>query len=1702
MADAATSATKAGAVGAPGASSPEAELLRLVYTDDLTGLYNRRFFSKYLKQDADWSDGAPHLTLCIMDLDYLKRINDRLGHIVGDKVLKRIGAVMREQAGEGNLPVRYAGDEFAVLLPGRSREDGMEIAEKIRVAIQNDTFDEAGLPDGLHPSMSCGVASFPEDAKAGEELVDRADKALYYSKRTGKNRVTSASAVDGENEVSDLDSLAGFPSRTVVGRDDAFHAIGDAVDLVTNGRNAFFLVEGAPGVGKTRFLSELVRYSRERELTCLLEKCSPVGREQAYKSIAGLLDRYFRADKGALNVVARALDEEKRRALGDIVPAVREHETAFQAANAAAAIKASLAPAARPAEGNPRLESSGSHKLAPPKRPPGPPAPARPTGTPPVGSAPPPRPARPSGLVTTKPPPGTLATTPSGRVEAAQPPLSGEPGTPSRGAARPPGTEPVAAFGGVARPAGAGSRPATAVPGPPRPAAPRPGPAPAPVKNEPGTAGGVRPAPMRKTEPLPARPASAPLSRDQQHPTRRNLNAVAAEARALADAPLEPNQTRRGLGAAAAEAVALARTEGTAGENGATEAAPLFEGGKAPKTRSVTVFVSICEALAALSQVKPVLIIFDDIEHADEATFEIIARSLPRDGRILFCGSARTDALQSNGEDESPYAAFNASLGDFPNVFKIELAPLDREKTAELATHLLQGFRPPVALLDQLFLVSQGNPLFIEGALRYLVTQKVIAQEGETWKVLKEAPSEIPLTLEELIRGQLGVLDKETAEIIADAAVIGPNFDFEVLKNAGGKTRSEGEALDLVEAARKARLLRDTGTGGSGGSDFEFASSVVADVTYKGLDEERKKTTHKRVAELKEKGGQADAGELAYHYRRAGEKEKAERFETALRERSEQIFDRDAIEQLDDEVKQPRIPEVRDAPSAALWPLMPALAKTFVPAARLAKTPNDGSKASVEAREARDALLKALGKCFDAAPAFTLAHRGNSILLNGEHTHPQHGEGPNAEALAALLRVNSVKSITFLKSPSLDELQGEIQNVLVELGSRTVQGPFERQHWWRFVIEKDLRRINVVQKIPVLKKRRIAEKKRGLVRIAEQDLAHVREFIWNFATAIAAVHGSAPGTPAVTEAVVAVDRTLRGLLAQVPAVAINEAEGGLVVNGTPLNVAVVPKGGPELVKLLKETKLRGFCLLSDISHQELTRFVERVGRLGPKDTEGDRDPGREISADGSFPNVLVGEAMFKMAAAALGPDQKPAGEGDEAPEKAEDGEPAPTEEEKDRVDTEDAPESGLPPQFVWPTDARAKRARALADLEPAFIVAPANRRELVEVCDSLLLDGRDALARKLWERSSIAFTAPEALVRRQAAEVFQEIARSGTSELRTRFIRVAVKRLADAIEIENDVDVFEQLVRAARHAMVERIGDGDFDVASKLVFGIAKKREATAATTQAIQKIARDALMEVLRDPRAERLWDTLETGSVQDRKRAARVLEGMGPIAVGPLVEALKRTGRGRVETFLIDMLAGLIPDSEQALAKEVTPYAPAEAVKRLLRGASVVCRDPTGVLVSALQNPDPQVRVEAVSVARSVGGPVAQSVLKWAVRHGAVETQLAAVSGLGELARGDAADSVIELLDHTDTVEVQRECCLALGKLQAERAVPLLARLLRKGSLLRKEEHEDVRHAAAWALGQLRQVEEAKKALEAALEDKNKNVRLAAKAFLEGRA
>lgn len=162
--------------------------------DGLTGLANRRECEAVLGRELARSrrQGLP-LALVIADLDWFKAVNDAHGHPVGDAVLREFATVLRETARESDLPGRWGGEEFVLLLPGTDAEGAVQLAERVRVAVERRTIL---APDArpLSVTASFGVAAFP-DASDARELVAAADAALYEAKRAGKNRVETAPAV-------------------------------------------------------------------------------------------------------------------------------------------------------------------------------------------------------------------------------------------------------------------------------------------------------------------------------------------------------------------------------------------------------------------------------------------------------------------------------------------------------------------------------------------------------------------------------------------------------------------------------------------------------------------------------------------------------------------------------------------------------------------------------------------------------------------------------------------------------------------------------------------------------------------------------------------------------------------------------------------------------------------------------------------------------------------------------------------------------------------------------------------------------------------------------------------------------------------------------------------------------------------------------------------------------------------------------------------------------------------------------------------------------------------------------------------------------------------------------------------------------------------------------------------------------------------
>lgn len=166
------------------------KLAEMVTTDGLTGLKNHRYFREMLEKTFMRAvrEGTP-LSIVMLDVDKFKQYNDTFGHPAGDEVLRTVATLLQRSTRRNDLVARYGGEEFVLLLPDTGEHEARKVAERVRKAVANH-------PWTLRPvTISLGIATLDEDASTPSLLVDQADKALYFSKNHGRNRVTHSADV-------------------------------------------------------------------------------------------------------------------------------------------------------------------------------------------------------------------------------------------------------------------------------------------------------------------------------------------------------------------------------------------------------------------------------------------------------------------------------------------------------------------------------------------------------------------------------------------------------------------------------------------------------------------------------------------------------------------------------------------------------------------------------------------------------------------------------------------------------------------------------------------------------------------------------------------------------------------------------------------------------------------------------------------------------------------------------------------------------------------------------------------------------------------------------------------------------------------------------------------------------------------------------------------------------------------------------------------------------------------------------------------------------------------------------------------------------------------------------------------------------------------------------------------------------------------
>ena len=297
----------------------------LAYIDDLTLLYNRRYLYQYLPVELkEMKQLGKSLGLLMMDVDSFKEINDAYGHLCGDSVLVEIAEILRNTFRTGDTIVRYAGDEFIAILPGVEEHAAVEIAKRIIDKIDKNPFREKGTQSNIHVTISIGLALFPRDARDPESLIHQADRALYSSKRSGRNRTSTTK--DISTQILDERKLEEiFPAPHLIGRQAQLERLKKLLDEAQKKQVRFTLVKGERGLGKTRLISEFRAYAQNKGVTGISASCSPEISSQPYQILITALESLFSSTDYAVSEFIGSQPEPQIAQLANYIHSLKQY---------------------------------------------------------------------------------------------------------------------------------------------------------------------------------------------------------------------------------------------------------------------------------------------------------------------------------------------------------------------------------------------------------------------------------------------------------------------------------------------------------------------------------------------------------------------------------------------------------------------------------------------------------------------------------------------------------------------------------------------------------------------------------------------------------------------------------------------------------------------------------------------------------------------------------------------------------------------------------------------------------------------------------------------------------------------------------------------------------------------------------------------------------------------------------------------------------------------------------------------------------------------------------------------------------------------------------------------------------------------------------------------------------------------------------
>jgi diguanylate cyclase (GGDEF)-like protein len=303
----------------------EPELEQLLFIDECTRTYNRRYFFRRLDEEvARARRYGRTFALLFVDIDRFKEINDVFGHLAGDEVLKDVADRLRNVVRGVDLVFRYAGDEFATILPETSADEAIVAADRVLAEFRRTPVYSSRAKRDIHVTISVGVAAFPVDAPDSQTLLEKADRALLVAKHRGRNMAVDQARASEAEAIEERLARPVFCPK-MVGRGRERRLLRKLWSRAAEGRGGLAAVIGETGVGKTRLVRDFVEFAELQGVPVLegqsFEEPTGFAYQPFREAVGGFLKSPPEGAAAQLTTIPRAYQRE----LYNVVPELAEY---------------------------------------------------------------------------------------------------------------------------------------------------------------------------------------------------------------------------------------------------------------------------------------------------------------------------------------------------------------------------------------------------------------------------------------------------------------------------------------------------------------------------------------------------------------------------------------------------------------------------------------------------------------------------------------------------------------------------------------------------------------------------------------------------------------------------------------------------------------------------------------------------------------------------------------------------------------------------------------------------------------------------------------------------------------------------------------------------------------------------------------------------------------------------------------------------------------------------------------------------------------------------------------------------------------------------------------------------------------------------------------------------------------------------------